>query len=138
MRTRCYIAGPISRGDLAHNIKQSEVAFFWLLRAGYAPFNPMWSCYSTGPRLGYGNEVPRGSYYALATQHGGGGCDHADWLGADLPWVAAAHVLLRLPGESRGADMEVAEARKHGIPVYHDIEQLLREIPPQQGAAWEA
>lgn len=122
MRKRVYIAGPISKGDLFHNIKQAEVAFFRLLKTGFAPFCPHWSCYSNGPV----RQVD-GSVTATATAFGGGGCDHADWLGVDLEWVAASDIVLRLPGESRGADLETELADRLGIPVYHDVEQVIKE-----------
>jgi len=32
--------------------------------------------------------------------------------------------VLRLPGESRGADQDVAIARERGIPVYTDISEV--------------
>ena len=50
--------------------------------------------------------------------------DHATWIENDLPWVAVAHVVLRLPGESAGADEECSFARDHNIPVFdtwHDL-----------------
>lgn len=34
--------------------------------------------------------------------------------------------LLRLPGESTGADDEVIHAQRLGITVYHDIDELIR------------
>ena len=125
MRKRVYIAGPISRGDLAHNIRQAEEAFFVLLKAGLAPFCPHWSCYSTGPKVVPELPGQPGYVYAVATQAGGGGCCHADWLGADLPWVAVSDALLRLPGESSGADAEVACAREQGIPVFDTVDDVL-------------
>ncbi len=53
------------------------------------------------------------------------GTTHEDWLGMDLPWVAVSNALLRLPGESTGADREVAHAKLHGIPVFHDADALI-------------
>lgn len=120
MRKRVYIAGPISKGDLAHNIRQAEAAFFALLRADLAPFCPHWSCYSTGPK------VAPGYVYAVATAKGGGGCGHAEWLGVDLAWVRVYDALLRLPGESTGADQEVACAQFHGKPVFESVEAVIR------------
>jgi hypothetical protein len=32
--------------------------------------------------------------------------------------------VLRLPGESRGADQDVAIARERGLPVYHHVDEL--------------
>lgn len=46
--------------------------------------------------------------------------------------MAASHALLRLPGESKGADLEVMEAVGRNIPVYHDIEDLLISLPSAQ------
>lgn len=52
-------------------------------------------------------------------------------MGVDLPWVAAADVLLRLPGASMGADAEVHEARAFGVPVFFGTadEFLAHEFP---------
>jgi hypothetical protein len=36
--------------------------------------------------------------------------------------------VLRLPGESRGADQDVAIARERGLPVFHRLEDLLQHL----------
>lgn len=122
MKRRVYIAGPISKGDMLHNLRQADAAFFRLLRAGIAPMNPMWSVFAgsatrpvapDGPVCSTADVLPNGT-------------THADWMGVDLPWVEAAHAVLRLPGESVGADAEVRHAVRHNIPVYHDIDDLIR------------
>jgi hypothetical protein len=63
-------------------------------------------------------------------------CPHntcpSDWYGVDLPWVAAADALLRLPGDSVGADLEEVEARHRRIPVFYDVESLLANLPPEK------
>jgi hypothetical protein len=115
---RVYIAGPISRGDLAHNITQATRAFVELARAGLAPWCPHWAAFSGGVRL-----TPSGTPYAEAAVHGCG-LDHADWLRVDLAWMAGADAVLRLPGESEGADREVAEARRLGVPVFGNVLQV--------------
>ena len=46
------------------------------------------------------------------------GTSHDDWIGVDLPWVSVADVLVRLSGESAGADEEVTQAVLLGIPVF--------------------
>lgn len=118
MKPRIYIAGPISKGDLAANIRQASEAFFRLLKAGFAPFCPHWSAYSGGP------------YEAPVPQSMPNGTTHEDWLGVDLPWVSVSDALLRLPGESVGADREVKEAERWAVPVYYDIEKLLAVESP--------
>lgn len=124
MRKRVYIAGPISKGDLVRNINQATEAFFALARAGLAPWCPQWSCFSTGAGRGL-VAAPDGSLghhvYAVGTAAGGGGLGHADWLDTDLAWVGVAEAVLRLPGESTGADMETAHARACGIPVFDSV-----------------
>lgn len=115
-RFRIYVAGPISKGDLRHNVQQARDAGGQLLKAGFAPFVPHLSCYWAGdtPEV-----LPSGT-------------THEDWLGMDLPWVAVSDAVLRLPGESKGADAEVALARQLGIPVYHEVLSLI-ENPPARG-----
>lgn len=122
-RPRVYIAGPISKGSLYHNIQHAEKAFFELQRAGLAPFCPHWSCYSGGP---FHSED--GRLLAEATAGGGGGASHEDWLATDLAWVACSHAVLRLPGESVGADRECALAADMGIPVYFATRGLIADF----------
>lgn len=130
MRKRVYIAGPISRGDLAHNINQGTAAFVALAKAGFAPWCPMWSCYAKPCEM---IVWPHGELEVMchATAMGNDEMVHADWLGVDLPWVECSHAVLRLPGESTGADMETAHAAKHGIPVFESVEELVRFFTEQ-------
>lgn len=115
---RIYIAGPITAGCLLENIKRATDAFMELLRRGQAPFCPHWSCYAGGPKLS-----PFGTVYALAERLPAG-TDHADWIGVDLPWVEVADAVLRLPGESAGADAECRYANARGIPVLSTVDQV--------------
>lgn len=116
MRQRIYVAGPISRGDLAHNIQQAREAGDRLLKAGFAPFVPHLSVFWSGntPEV-----LPAGT-------------TAEDWYAVDLPWVAASDAVLRLPGESVGADKEVALAIELGIPVYYNLDALLAHPPGPQ------
>jgi hypothetical protein len=111
-RTRVYIAGPISKGDLQSNIDRGTIAATELLRAGFAPLCPMLTCYMDG--------VPPS---ALA------GVDEEVWYDSDLPWVAVSDCVLRLPGASVGADKETDLAETLGIPVYYDLGRLVNAEP---------
>lgn len=115
-RPRIYIAGPITHGDLADNIRIASEAFFALLKAGFAPLCPHWSAYSGGP------------YDRPEAQRLPCGTTHADWMDADLPWVEAADVVLRLPGHSPGSDREVEHANRSGVPVLFDMQSCLKFI----------
>lgn len=134
-RKRVYIAFPISKGDLAANINQGTAAFVALAKAGFAPFNPAWSCYAK-EAIGYHDPVSdTHKVYCYATALGSPEMSHADWMGIDLPWVEAADAVLRLPGESVGADPEVGHAIEHGIPVYFALDALIERFAEKAAEA---
>lgn len=105
-RPRVYISGPISRGDQEHNFNQSIVAQRELIRLGFSPLNPMLTMKFPGHES----------------------ISHQEWIDCDLPWVEMSNAVLRLPGESIGADMETDHAKKLGIPVFESIESLVRNL----------
>lgn len=133
MRKKVYIAGPISKGCLLSNVNQATAAFVALAKLGFAPLCPHWSVYSkpaerrdiyverNGRPSFAGSEV-----FCVATAMGNDDMVHADWMGVDLPWVAVADAVLRLPGESTGADLETAHAARLGVPVFGTVEELVR------------
>lgn len=127
---RVYIAGPISKGDLAANLNQATAAFVALAKAGFAPFCPHWSVYSK-PAIEtcLTSAIPSEPVvYCYATRNGNDEMTHADWIGIDLPWVAVSDAVLRLPGESAGADAETAHADSLGIPVFHSVAALVAAL----------
>ena len=115
-----YIAGPISRGDLEHNINQAIEALKSLAMAGFAPWCPQLSCFSSGAFT----DAASGQVYARATTDGCG-LAHSHWIKIDLTFVERSDAVLRLFGESVGADAEVEHARGRGIPVFNSIDEVL-------------
>ena len=99
MRTRVYLSGPITKGDRNWNQYQANVAHKLLLEAGYAVLNPM----------------PTG----VLPFAWDGSIDHATWLESDKSFVSVCHLVVRLPGESIGADDETSYADSLGIPVVY-------------------
>src|SRR5262245_13074316 len=103
---RVYVAGPYTKGDVAQNVRKAYEAANGLADKGVAPFVPhhthFWHMIFPRP--------------------------YADWIRLDLAFLPCCDALLRLPGESSGADGEVAEARRLGIPVFDNIDSLLREL----------
>lgn len=98
-----YIAGPYSKGDVVINVRNAVLAADLLLKSGFVPYVPhlshLWHTISPHP---------------------------ADfWYDYDLEWLRKCDCLVRLDGESAGADAEVAFARKHGIPVYYSVLEVL-------------
>lgn len=123
-----YVAGPIRRGSLRDNIRQADQAMYDLMTAGFAVINPMLSCYA-------GGQHARPSLSAVVPDAGACGPfkewpidDTSPWLSMDLELVARCDAVLRLPGESTGADGEVAHAHDLDIPVFRDLDSLLRSF----------
>ena len=123
MRKRIYISGPISIGNRNDHFHAACEAQRKLMILGYAPLNPMQSI--TLPFAWEAN-----------------GLGHEEWLETDMPWVSVSHGLLRLPGKSKGADMEIEQAFRCEVPVFYDIESLDdyfgRENTMTVGASGEA
>lgn len=99
---KVYIASPYTLGDVAANVARSIEMWHTLADKGYAPFSPLLSHY-----LHLHRQRPYG-----------------DWLEHDMVWLRQCDCLLRLPGESSGADKEVTEAGICGIPVVHSLDEL--------------
>ena len=105
MRPKVYVSGPLtSSGNVLENIEVAMAATRQLIAAGFALFCPHLT-YHVDPA----EEIP-----------------HSTWMEIELPWLRAADAVLRLPGESVGADIEVRHATAIGIPVFQSIDALSR------------
>lgn len=110
------IAGPYASGTggdpalMARNLARLEQAAWPIFRAGHVPMI--------------------GEWVALPVLASAGATGPADPLAADVMYPTAERLLqhcdavLRLPGDSRGADQDVAIAEARGIPVYHSLEDV--------------
>jgi hypothetical protein len=103
-KTRVYIASPYTKGDVAVNVKMQIDTANILMDYGFAPFVPL--------------------YFHF--QHMAHPRPYNEWTELDMVWVQVCHVLLRIGGESSGADKEVELAMELQIPVFYSIEQLLK------------
>lgn len=111
------IAGPYRSGTgddpdlLAANLARLEEAAWPLFRAGHVPMI--------------------GEWVALPVLSSAGATGPTDPLAADVMYPTAHRLLqhcdavLRLPGDSVGADKDVEIARERGLPVYY----ALAEVP---------
>lgn len=99
---KIYIASPYTGQEEAGVQRQIEVASE-LISLGYAPFWPLSSHF-----------LNQHKYQ-----------DYNVWLRLDFAWIDSCDALLRLPGESNGADLEVAHAGVIGIPVFYSVEGLV-------------
>lgn len=100
---RVFISGPYTNGNVAVNVAAAVEAFHQLRDIGFNPF------------------VPHLFHYAEIAQSR----PYEDWMQLDLHWLSICDCVLRLPGESSGADREVAEAKRLGIPVFYSIGALV-------------
>lgn len=102
MRQRIYVAGPYTKGDVAENVYKAFAAANDLADLGFAPF------------------VPHATHFwHMIFQR-----PYEFWLDLDNQFLPTCHAVLRLPGESNGADKEVALAGRLGIPVFYTINDL--------------
>ena len=96
-----YVAGPLSSsGNYLENVRVAVRAAEELRAMGYVPFVPHLS-----------------ALWQLISPH----CEYEYWLPMDLDWIDRCDAVLRLPGESRGADEEVKYAISQGKPVFLEI-----------------
>ena len=104
-----YLAGPLSVGDLRENIQKAMEQATRLMQEGYVVVIPHLDQYlqdfwdEVGINMDWGYE---------------------EWLAFDFELLAKCDVLFRMPGESPGADQEVAFAMGRMIDVVHSEMEL--------------
>lgn len=110
------IAGPYRSGTgddprkMADNLRRLEQASWPLFEAGHVPMI--------------------GEWVALPVWRSAGGTTLGDQLYDRIFYPAAERLLsmcdavLRLPGDSNGADNDVRIARERGLPVYYRLEDV--------------
>jgi hypothetical protein len=110
------IAGPYASGTggdpalMARNLKRLEDAAWPIYAAGHVPMI--------------------GEWVALPVLASAGVSGPSDPLVAEVMYPTAERLLqhcdavLRLPGESRGADQDVAIAHGRGLPVYYSLDDV--------------
>ncbi len=103
MKPKVYIASPYTIGDVAVNVKNQMEMADKLMDLEFAPFVPLYSHF----------------------QHMAHPRPYEDWIEIDLEWLKVCDCLLRLPGESKGADREVNEMLAMGKPVFYKIIDLI-------------
>jgi len=100
---RIYIASPYTIGDRQENVNRQIRCASILIDFGFAPYWPLSSHYLE-------------QFKARA---------YDKWLELDFEWLRQCDAVLRLEGESSGADKEVALAGEIGTPVYYSIFTLI-------------
>ena len=109
-RTVVYLACPMSIGSHTQNVINCIKVADELIIKGYSPIVPvltsMWDIVS--PKT------------------------HEEWLQYDFGLVGVSDCLLRIPGVSVGADMEMDYAVRNVIPVFTSRYDLYTDMPSAQ------
>jgi hypothetical protein len=107
-----YVAGPISKGDQFMNVRNAILVGERLRAAGLVPFVPHLSAL-------WNLIVPVG---------------YEDWMALDFSWIERCDAVLRMDGESSGADREVVFTNELGKPVFYSEEELLTAVAASKAA----
>lgn len=100
---KVYISGPYTLGDVAINVRNAIEAGDRLIKEGFIPYLPHLT-----------------HFWHLISPH-----LYEEWLILDLQWIGVCDAVLRLPGESAGADREVDYANNLSIPIFFNFEDLV-------------
>lgn len=103
-KIKVYIASPYTKGDMASNVREQILTGHKLMKLGFCPFIP---------------ELYHFVHIVCPIEYD-------EVLDMCLRWVECCDCVLRLPGESKGADMEVTYALKLGLKVYYSIDELIK------------
>jgi nucleoside 2-deoxyribosyltransferase len=106
---KIYLAGPLTTGDVAENIHDALYVGDTIAAAGFNVFIPHLNHF-------WALQYPNTAEY---------------WLSYDFSWLKMCDVVVRIPGDSVGADLEVDFAKKNKIPVIYfegDYQELFNEL----------
>ena len=99
---KIYIAGPYTKGDVVLNVRNAVIAAVLVYERGHEYYIPHLS------HLEH-TILPRPYEY---------------WLKHDMAWLEACDGILRLEGESVGADAEVKRAKALGLQVFFAVSDI--------------
>lgn len=100
-----YVSGPYSSGDTAVHVANAVRAGMRLRELGHVPI------------------IPHLSHFAHLIESR----PYQFWMDWDLELLKRCDAVLRLPGDSPGAEIEVRAAQRAGLPVYHSVEEVNTE-----------
>ena|ERR1035437_1379537 len=100
---RIFISGPFSKGDIDTNVGLAVIAAERVSRMGHSPF----ISHAQGFVWGEFFEHENAFFYKWCNE-----------------WLPVCQAVLRIPGESAGADAECELARSLRIPVFYSFEEL--------------
>jgi hypothetical protein len=99
---RIYISGPYTKDDPIKNVENATMIADQLADLGFAPYTPHFTHY-------WHINYPR---------------PYDFWSKLHHEFLQYCDAVLRIPGESIGADEEVKKAYNLKIPVFYSVEEL--------------
>ena len=106
-RIRVYIAGPMSNGGAGYDLERINDAIrvhLRLINDGFVPHCPQLTMFC---ELMFPGTV-----------------SYTEWMALDRNYIDDCDIVLRLPGESKGADNEVQYAQSRSKTVYYSLYEL--------------
>ena len=103
---RIFISGPLTVGDQMMNIRNAIDVAEIVINGKHCPVVPHYS-----------------SYHNMIHQH-----SYDDWMNICYCMLEGSDVMFRINGKSYGADLEEKFANKHGIPIFYEIEKLIKYL----------
>lgn len=102
-----YIAGPLGADDdgRVHRVREAISAGERVAKLGFLPF------------------VPHLFHFVDALHP----APYEVWMDRCFAWLGLCDAVLRIEGESPGADREVAKAVEYGMTVYRSVDELVRQ-----------
>lgn len=98
-----YVSGPYTVGDVAVNVRRAIEKANLLMEFGFVPIVPHLSHL----------------WHMIAPKK------YEEWMAYDMQLLSKCDALYAMAGESIGRDLEVVEAERLGIPVFHNINKVL-------------
>lgn len=99
---KVFVSGPYTKGDVGENVGESMKITNTLISLGYAPYCPLLN-----------------HFLHIMYPH-----SWDSWMKLDIAYLKICDVVLRLPGESKGADIEIEQAIINKIPVCYSLKEL--------------
>lgn len=109
-RTVIYLACPMRSGSWTNNVRTACQVAKDLMRKGYSVINPItsWLADLVEPT------------------------EFKNWIEMDYGLIDVSDCVLRVPGTSEGADLEMDYAARNDTPFFSDISELYSEMPNRQ------
>ena len=110
---KIYVAGPLMNGHTAGpreafaNVKKAEEIYIALVAKGHSVYLPHFSYYAW---IAANTDIP-----------------WERWMQNDYDWVEASDALFRIPGKSKGAEVEEAHALASDKKVFYNLNEVPEE-----------